>query len=104
MPTSHEMNLADEYTARLPLPVDGEKPLAVFYNDSDYWVAHSEADASLLYFSEYGESDGECHDWQRFAMKAMLGINLDDGRGNLRMTVEDWIKDHGRGFLCSEDM
>ncbi len=77
------------------------------YADSgtDWVIAASPEDADAVWREHVGEDhdEDECGRWRLCDPDTVLSINLDDEKGSQKKTIREWIAEHGRCFLCSEN-
>lgn len=79
-----------------------DAPLFVFADDSDWVIAHSAVDASVVWAATIGEDHDDAeYPWVQLDDDVTLKINEEDGTITERLVTE-WATD-GRGFLCSEN-
>jgi hypothetical protein len=85
--------------------------LKCYYDGSDYVIAYSEEDASLIWEKFHGP--GTIHEsridkefkWERIPNSKRLKINFDEHQPyNKKQTISIWIKEIGRAWLCSENI
>ena len=83
--------------------------LRVFRNDVIDWViAESPADATRAWEEHNGDTwenctgDDERPSWRELANDEVLNVRDDDG-DSVEKTCAEWVRDHGRGFLCSTE-
>jgi len=80
-----------------------DAPLFVFGDDHDWVIAHSEADASVVWNEHTGAvHDDDADPWVQLDDDVTLKIAEDDGSISERLVTE-WAALDGRGFLCSEN-
>ena len=80
-----------------------DAPLFVFGDDSDWVIAHSAEDASVVWAAAIGEPHDDAeYPWVQLYDDAPVRIVAENGIPTTNR-ADEWVKIDGRGFLCSEN-
>jgi hypothetical protein len=90
-----------------------EEQLALWYNDCDYVVATSAADATAQYLKFTGADRCDNFDWQRVADDKQIGMWCDGdgiisepgdgGNAVVKRPAREWVERYGPGYLGSTE-
>jgi hypothetical protein len=80
-----------------------EPQLHVFFNDHEWYVAATEAEAHAQWLADAGEEPGEwdADMWQQLDDNSELSI-VDSDDVPTRKTCREWAIENGAGYLCAE--